>query len=120
VGERVELDLERVAKLESILGSELPEIVASLVGSMSARIAQAEEALADGRIEDLTQAAHACRNDALMVGAQPMLTALNELEEASRADQLEEARAAMQRLREIWPETRDQLQRAVHSAANAD
>ena len=27
MGERVELDLERVAKLEGILGSDLPEIV---------------------------------------------------------------------------------------------
>jgi HPt (histidine-containing phosphotransfer) domain-containing protein len=120
VGERVQLDLERVAKLESILGSELPDIVASLVTSMSARIAQLEEALADGRLQDATQAAHGCRNDALMVGAQPMLAALTELEDASRGDRLEEARAAMQRLRDVWPETRDELQRAVHSAANAD
>ena len=120
MGERVHLDLERVAKLESILGSELPEIVGSLLASMSARIAQAEEALADGRLQDVTQAAHGCRNDALMVGAQPMLAALNELEDASRGGRLDEARAAMQRWRDAWPETRDELQRAVHSGANAD
>jgi HPt (histidine-containing phosphotransfer) domain-containing protein len=120
MGERVELDLERVAKLESILGSDLPEILASLVASMSARIAQAEEAIADNRLRDVTQAAHGCRNDALMVGAQPMLAALNELEDASRGDRLEDAHAAMQRLRDVWPETRDELQRAVHSAVNGD
>lgn len=120
MGERVELDLERVANLESILGSDLPEILASLAASMSARIAQAEEALADGRLQDLTQAAHACRNDALMVGAQPLLAALSELEGASRGGRLEDANAAMQRLRYVWPETRDELQRAVHSAVNAD
>jgi HPt (histidine-containing phosphotransfer) domain-containing protein len=120
VGERVELDLERVAKLENILGSDLPEIVASLVAGMSARITQAGEALADGRLQDVTQAAHGCRNDALMVGAQPMLTALNELEEASRGDRLEDARVAMQQLLDIWPETRDELQRAVHIEVNAD
>ena len=120
MGERVELDLERVAKLESILGSELPEILASLVASMSARMAHAEEALADGRLQDVTQAAHGCRNDALMVGAQPMLAALDELEDASRGDRLQDARAAMQRLHGVWPETRDELQRAVHDAANAD
>lgn len=120
MGERVELDLERVANLESILGSDLPEILASLAASMSAGIAQAEQALADDRLQDVTQAAHACRNDALMVGAQPMLAALSELEAASRGGRLEDAHAAMERLRYVWPETRDELQRAVHSAANAD
>jgi HPt (histidine-containing phosphotransfer) domain-containing protein len=120
MGERVELDLERVAKLESILGSDLPEILASLIANMSARIAQAEEALSDGRLHDVTQAAHGCRNDALMVGAKPMLAVLNELEDASRDGRLDDARAAMAWLHDVWPDTRDELQRAVHSAANAD
>jgi HPt (histidine-containing phosphotransfer) domain-containing protein len=120
VGERVELDLERVAKLESILGSGLPEILASLVANMSARMEHAEQALANGCLQDVTQDAHACRNDALMVGAQPMLAALNELEAASRGGRLDEARAAMQRVRDIWPETHDELQNAVHSASNAE
>lgn len=111
----MELDLERVAKLESILGSQLPEILASLVGSMSGRIAQAERALADDRLQDVTQAAHGCRNDALMIGAQPMLAALNDLEDASRGNRVQDAHAAMQRLRDVWPETRDELQRAVHT-----
>jgi HPt (histidine-containing phosphotransfer) domain-containing protein len=120
MGERVELDLERVAKLEGILGSDLPEIVDSLVQSMAARIEQAERALADNRLLDVVQAAHGCRNDALMVGAQPLLAALNELEDAGRGDRLLDAQAAMERLRDIWPETRDELQRAVHGAVNAD
>jgi HPt (histidine-containing phosphotransfer) domain-containing protein len=120
MGERVELDLERVAKLEDILGSELPEILASLAAGMEEQVQRAEEALADGRLPDVTQAAHRCRNDALMVGAQPMLAALSDLEDASRGDRLEEAHAAMQKLREVWPETRSELQRAVHSGANAD
>ena len=109
MGERVELDLERVANLESILGSDLPEILASLAASMSTRIAQAEEALADDRLADVTQARTGCRNDALMVGAQPMLAALSELEDASRGDRLEDAQAAMQRLRDVWPETRERV-----------
>jgi HPt (histidine-containing phosphotransfer) domain-containing protein len=120
MGERVELDLERVAKLEGILGSDLSEIVGSLVKSMTARIEQAERALADDRWQDVVQAAHACRNDALMVGAQPLLAALNELEDAGRGDRLQDAQAAMERLRDIWPETRDELQRAVHGPVNAD
>jgi HPt (histidine-containing phosphotransfer) domain-containing protein len=120
VGERVELDLERVAKLEDILGSDLGEILTSLVAGMAEQIDRAQEALADGRLPDVTQAAHRCRNDALMVGAQPLLAALSELEDASRGDRLEDADAAMQRLREIWPDTRSELQRAVHSAANPD
>ncbi len=120
MGERVELDLERVAKLEDILGSELPEILASLVAGMTEQIERAEEGLADDRLQDVTQAAHRCRNDALMVGAQPLLAALSELEDASRAGRLEDAREAMNRLREVWPETRDELHKAVHSAVNAD
>ena len=120
MGERVELDLERVAKLEDILGSELSEILASLVAGMGEQIERAEEGLADDRLQDVTQAAHRCRNDALMVGAQPLLAALNELEDASRAGRLEDAREAMRRLREVWPDTRDELHKAVHSAVNAD
>ena len=120
MGVRVELDLERVAKLEDVLGSKLSEILASLVAGMEEQVERAEKALADGRLQDVTQAAHRCRNDALMVGAQPMLAALSELEDASRGDRLEDARAAMQRLREVWPETRSELQRAVHNGVNED
>lgn len=118
MGERVELDLERVAKLERILGADLPEIVTSLLASMSAQIEQAERALAADRLHDVTQAAHGCRNDALMIGAQPMLSRLNELEVASRSDRLRETHVAMQRLLDVWPETRDELQRAVHGRAD--
>jgi hypothetical protein len=50
-----------------------------------------------------------------MVGAQPLLAALNELEDAGRGDRLQDAQAAMERLRDIWPETRDELQRAVQA-----
>jgi HPt (histidine-containing phosphotransfer) domain-containing protein len=120
MGERVELDLERVAKLEDILGSDLSEILVLLVAGMAQQIERAEAALDDGRLADVTQAAHRCRNDALMVGAQPLLAALSELEDASRIERLEDAHVAMQRLREVWPETRRELQRAVHSAVNAD
>jgi HPt (histidine-containing phosphotransfer) domain-containing protein len=120
MGVRVELDLDRVAKLESILGAGLSEIVGSLVASMSAQIEQAERALVDDRLRDVTQAAHCCRNDALMVGAQPMLAALTELEDASRSDRLEATHVAMQRLRDVWPQTRDELQRVVHGAVQAD
>ncbi len=120
MGKRVELDLERVAKLEDILGSKLPDILASLVAGMDEQVDRAEEALASGRLQDVTQAAHRCRNDALMVGAQPMLAALSDLEDASRGNRLKDAHAAMQRLREVWPETRSELQRAVHSGVNAD
>jgi|SRR5690348_16537937 HPt (histidine-containing phosphotransfer) domain-containing protein len=120
MGERVELDLERVAKLEDILGSDLSEILAAMAEGMAEQIDRAEQALADGRLPDVTQAAHRCRNDALMVGAQPLLAALTELEDASRGERPEDARAAMQRLHEVWPETRSELQRAVHSAVNSD
>lgn len=120
MGQRVKLDLERVAKLEGVLGADLPEIVESLVASMSAQIEQAERALAAKRLQDVTQAAHACRNDALMLSAQPMLSTLNELEDASRSERLGATHTAMQRLRDVWAETREELQRAVHDAVNGD
>jgi HPt (histidine-containing phosphotransfer) domain-containing protein len=118
VGVRVELDVDRVAKLEGILGADLGQIVASLVASMATQVDRAEQALQAERLQDVTQAVHQCRNDALMVGAQPLLARLNDVEHASRRGRLQETRAAMQRLREVWPETRDELQRVVHPGPN--
>ena len=112
---KLELDLERIAKLEDLLGAQLPEILDALVAGIYEQVDRAEEALDSGRPQDAIQPAHRCRNDALMVGAQPMLAALSDLEYGSRGDRLEDAHAAMQRLREVWPETRSEFQSAAHS-----
>jgi HPt (histidine-containing phosphotransfer) domain-containing protein len=116
MGVHVELDLERVARLQSVLGADLIEIVGSLVASMETQIDQVERSLDAGRLEDVTQATHHCRNDALMVGVQPLLAALTELETASRSARLDSVHEAVKRLREVWPDTRDELVRAADRA----
>jgi hypothetical protein len=109
----VELDLERVSRLEQVLGTELSDIIGSLVRNMADTIGQLERALDAGRLEHATQAAHLCRNDALMVGARPLLETLGDVESAAREHQLEPAREALARVREVWPSTRDELERVA-------
>jgi HPt (histidine-containing phosphotransfer) domain-containing protein len=116
MGAFVQLDLERVAKLERMLGVGLREIIESLIASVSRQLDLAERALDDDRLSDVTQPAHTGRNDALLVGAQPLLTHLTELEDASRTGRLEDARTALRQVREVWPETREALQMIVQDS----
>jgi HPt (histidine-containing phosphotransfer) domain-containing protein len=109
----VQLDLRRIAELQGLMGTELGEIIASLVQSMSRAIEQLEAALAAGELERAAYAAHQARNDALMVGAAELQRSLADVEATSRESRLELARENMKRLREIWPITRDQLERAA-------
>jgi HPt (histidine-containing phosphotransfer) domain-containing protein len=120
MGRRVELDLERFARLEEVLGAELGEIIESIVDNLSEQIVQVEEALAAGQLEPATQAAHLCRNDALMVGARPLLEALSEVESATRSNQLGPARQALERLQEIWPSTRSELERIARDPGSTE
>lgn len=120
MGAFVQLDLERVAKLEQILGSGLGEIIESLIASISRQLELAERALADDRLPDVTQPAHTGRNDALLVGARPLLTHLTELEAASRTGRLDDARVALRQVCEVWPETREALQLVVQDARSAE
>ena len=109
---RAHVDLAQVSRLEDLLGMPLGEIIGSLVTSISEQIAEIERALDAGRPSDAVQPAHRCRNDALMIGAEPLLAALTDVEAASRRCELEPARSALARLKTIWPATRDELERA--------
>ncbi|HEY1510289.1 MAG TPA: Hpt domain-containing protein [Solirubrobacteraceae bacterium] len=120
MGAFVQLDLERVAKLEQILGSGLREIIESLIASISRQLELAERALAEDRLSDVTQPAHTGRNDALLVGAQPLLRHLTELEDASRTGRLEDAREALSQVCEVWPETREALQLVVQDSPSGE
>jgi HPt (histidine-containing phosphotransfer) domain-containing protein len=113
------LDLKRIAELGSLIGSDLEGLLGSLALSMADSIEALERALAAGDLGQATQAAHSCRNDALIVGARQVLAALSEVEAASRALRLEEARAAFERVRAAWPATRAELERAVDQARSA-
>jgi HPt (histidine-containing phosphotransfer) domain-containing protein len=108
-------DLSRINELKDLMGSEVGPIVASMLVSMTGAIEEVETALAAGELDRATRAAHAARNDALMLGAGPLQRALSDLEAATRRLDEAQARAALERLREIWPATR-----AALAAASAD
>jgi len=102
-------DLARITELQEALGSDAEAIVASMLDSMTAAIERAEAAVAGGELEQATQAAHRARNDALMLAAGPLQRSLTELEAATRKADETGAEAALQRVREVWPPTRDAL-----------
>jgi HPt (histidine-containing phosphotransfer) domain-containing protein len=107
------LDHNRIAELEGLIGSDLGPILQSLEESISTAIEDADRALGAGEPASAAYAAHRCRNDALLVGALQLQEALATLEAASRGKELEPACAAMSRVREIWPATRDALTRTA-------
>ena len=107
------LDLERIAELSTLVGSDLEAMLGSLVKSMARSIGELERAIAGADLEEATQAAHRCRNDALIVGARELQTALASLEAHSRDFQLEPARDALEPVRRAWPAARAELERAA-------
>jgi HPt (histidine-containing phosphotransfer) domain-containing protein len=108
---RVELELERLVQIQEVMGTRVPEIVGGMLQSMTAAIAQVEEAMQAGALDRAAKAAHACRNDALMIGAKELLAALTGLETATREGQEDLAHKHLTALREAWPRTRVELTR---------
>jgi HPt (histidine-containing phosphotransfer) domain-containing protein len=113
-----EIDLARIARLQELLGREASAIVGGLLHSMSRELAKLERSLAAGELGPATFAAHKCRNDALMVGARDLQSALSDLETAARRAELEPAQRALARVNEVWPATRAELERAASSSAS--
>jgi hypothetical protein len=109
-------DLDRIAELQDVMGSEAGTIVASMLRNMTAAIGDVEAAFAAGDLDRATQAAHLCRNDALMLSAKPLLDALTALETATRDHDESRAREALDELRAVWPATRAQLAEAGRKA----
>lgn len=106
-------DLARIAELQKVMGSEAGTIVASMLTSLTAAIDEVDAAVPAGELDRATQAAHAARNDALMLSAGPLQRALSDLEAAARTGDDTGARAALERVREVWPATRDGLATAA-------
>jgi hypothetical protein len=102
-------DLGRIAELEDVIGADAAAIVSSMLENMTAAIDEVEGAMVAGDLDRATRAAHLCRNDAMMLGARPLLAALTDLEEATRALNEAGAGAALERVRVVWPPTRDEL-----------
>jgi hypothetical protein len=108
-------DLARIAELQDAMGSEAGVIVASMLVSLTGAIEDVEAAVAAGALDRTTQAAHSARNDALMLGAGQLQRALSELELVARAGNEAGTRAALERVREVWPATRAGLATAVEN-----
>jgi HPt (histidine-containing phosphotransfer) domain-containing protein len=111
--DELELDLARLLELRTLLDRELAEIVATLVSELSRAFDQMEQAMAKGDLGAAAHAAHAARNSALMIDAQPMLARLAELEASARRDDLPRSRQAHARLLELWPRLRERLSLAA-------
>jgi HPt (histidine-containing phosphotransfer) domain-containing protein len=107
------VDLRRIAELQGVMGQDVEGIVGPMLRSMTTGIEDLQTALAEGRLDRATQAAHACRNDALMLGAKPLQAVLTELEAATRDLDVPRATAGLERLKEVWPPTREQLAQAA-------
>jgi len=110
------IDPERIAELNRVLPEPLAEVVAELVQNVDQAIERAAQAVEVGRLDDAARAAHGCRNDALIVGARPLLRALANLETAANNGQREGAAQALANARETWPQTRLELQRTAQAA----
>jgi hypothetical protein len=108
-----ELDLTRLAELEETLGVELPQIVATLVEELDTAVADAQSSVGTGDLTAAALAAHAGRNSALMIGARPVLDALEALETRAGRGDVKGAGEALASLRSRWPVLRERLEAAA-------
>jgi Hpt domain len=105
------VDPTRITQLQEIMGGDAASMVASMRSSLTGAIERVEAAMHAGELNPAVQAAHAARNDALMLGAGQVQEALREFEAAARDADEARAREFLERLREVWPPTRDELDR---------
>jgi HPt (histidine-containing phosphotransfer) domain-containing protein len=102
-------DPARIAELQDALGADTQAILSSMLTSMTVAIEQLEAAVAAGELEQAIQAAHRARNDALMLSAARLQAALTELEAAARDADEPRTQDALERVRAVWPPTREEL-----------
>jgi HPt (histidine-containing phosphotransfer) domain-containing protein len=108
-----QLDVGRITELEALLGTDREAIVGTLMTGLTTAVAQINEGLASGDLAEVAAAAHAARNSALMIDAQPVLQVLRQLETCARSADTDGAMAARARLRRAWPRLRRQLEQAA-------
>jgi hypothetical protein len=109
------LDVSRLTELEELLGTDREAIVRTLVTELTTAVDRINEGLACGDLAEVAAAAHAARNSALMIDAQPVLRVLKDLETHARNGKPDDAAAARGRLRRAWPRLRRQLERAAEA-----
>jgi len=112
-GVDADLDLGKLSELAELLGTERTAIVRTLVTELTAALARIDRGLAGGDLSEVAAAAHAARNSALMIDAQPLLRVLKQLETCARRDEPEGASAARSRLDGVWPPLRSKLELAA-------
>ncbi|MGZ4192246.1 MAG: Hpt domain-containing protein [Solirubrobacteraceae bacterium] len=112
-GVDAELDLSRLSELEQLLGTERAAIVRTLVTELTTAVTRIDAGLEAGDLIEVAAAAHAARNSALMIDAQPLLRVLKQLETCARNDEPEGAGAARARLSRAWPRLRSKLELAA-------
>jgi HPt (histidine-containing phosphotransfer) domain-containing protein len=103
-------DLEQIRRLQEVMGSDAAGILAPMLAGMTETIEEVEAGVAAGDLDRAVRAAHSARNDALVLGARPLLDALTELEAAGREYDSAGAGAALERVRVVWPPTRAELE----------
>ncbi len=104
-----ELDLTRLDRVAEVLDTSVPAIVAGILEKLSDGLAELHGPLGQEDLQRAAKAAHACRNEALLVSAQPLLEALTAFELAAREERLADVRAAQVTLGNVWPDTRQAL-----------
>jgi HPt (histidine-containing phosphotransfer) domain-containing protein len=104
------VDSTRITQLKEFMGAEADPMIASMLRSLSGAIARLESVVEAGEVDAAAQVAHTARNDALMLGAGPLQEALRELEAAARDADEPGTSALLERVREVWPATWEQLQ----------
>jgi hypothetical protein len=110
-----ELDLSKLGELEERLGTERSVIVRTLITELDAAVARMDRGLDAGDLAEVAAAAHAARNSALMIDAQPLLRVLKQLETCARHGEADIASAAGTELAGIWPSLRSKLEVAAGS-----
>jgi hypothetical protein len=110
-----ELDLRRLLELQRVLGTDLAEIVGNLVTDIERAVDEIDTGMVSGDSRIVAHGAHAARNSALMLDAQPMLDALGEIEVSARAGDLAGAAGGLERLNSTWPAVRTRLQHELTS-----
>jgi HPt (histidine-containing phosphotransfer) domain-containing protein len=108
-----DLDLSRLAELRELLQAEIPELVMQMAIRISDALTRLDAALAADDLPAVADAAHAARNDALMLGTRRLLEALEAVELDARDLESQAAREALARVHLIWPEVRAAMQRVA-------
>jgi HPt (histidine-containing phosphotransfer) domain-containing protein len=108
-----ELDLSRLEELRDLLQADLPELVTQLTIRLSDALDRIDSAFAADDLRAVADAAHAARNEALMLGARRLFGALEAVELSARDKHSQAAREALAVVHLISPEVRAALQRVA-------